>query len=357
MPHHRLPHPALAAPFVVDTVLKRDVFGEISAGHMADAPETIVTRRRVAGAAPWVRRFAWHLAGREIRALQKLAPVDGTPKLLGVDSNALYRSWIEGTPLHVARPKGNTAYFRDAKRLLRSLHRAGITHNDLAKPQNWLMTPDGKAALIDMQLATVFPRRTRLFRLLAREDLRHLLKHKRSFCREALTPAERRMLATKSLPARIWMASFKPVYNLVTRGIFNWSDGEGTGDRMDTDGKAIMARLAADPAITGFALVPYPYPRQRGIGLYLFAEPAPGTDGSALERRLRGAPRPRPDLVQAVAALPRDASGTVREDLLRLVAINQVERIPAVARDEAALAATLRIAEDRRNFTDRRLKG
>ena len=249
MPQHRPPLPVLAAPFVVDTVLKRDVFGEIAAGHLADAPDTPVTRRRVGSAARWVRRFAWHLAGREIRALQTLGPVAGTPTLLGVDSEALYRSWIEGTPLHVARPVGNTAYFRDAKRLLRSLHRAGITHNDLAKPQNWLMTPDGKAALIDMQLATFFPRRTRLFRLLAREDLRHLLKHKRSFCREALTASEKRMLATKSLPARVWMATFKPVYNMVTRGIFNWSDGEGTRDRMDTDGVAIKARAAADPAI------------------------------------------------------------------------------------------------------------
>ena len=356
MPQHRPPLPVLAAPFVVDTVLKRDVFGEIAAGHLANAPNTPVTRRRVGSAARWVRRFAWHLAGREIRALQTLGPVAGTPTLLGVDSEALYRSWIEGTPLHVARPIGNTAYFRDAKRLLRSLHRAGITHNDLAKPQNWLMTPDGKAALIDMQLATFFPRRTRLFRLLAREDLRHLLKHKRSFCREALTASEKRMLATKSLPARVWMAAFKPVYNMVTRGIFNWSDGEGTRDRMDTDGVAIKARVAADPAIAGFALVPYPYPRQRGVGLYLFAEPAPGTDAPALEQRLREAPRPRPDLVQMVATLPRDAHGTIREDLLRLVAINQVERLAAVAGDDTALAITQRIAEDRRNFTDRRFK-
>jgi len=357
MPHSCSPLPVLPAPFVVDTVLKRDVFGEISAGHLADAPETIVTRRRVAGAAPWVRRFAWHLAGREIRALQALGPVEGTPQLLGVDAEALYRSWIEGTPLHVARPKGDVAYFRDAKRLLHSLHRAGITHNDLAKPQNWLMTPDGKAALIDMQLATFFPRRSRLFRLLAREDLRHLLKHKRSYCREALTPSEKRMLATKSLPARIWMATFKPVYNMITRGIFNWSDGEGTKDRMDTEGAAIKARLAADPAVAGYALLPYPYPRQRGVGLYLFAEPALGIDGKVLEQRLREASRPRPDLVQAVDALPCNADGTVREDLLRLVAINQVERIPAVAGDDHALAITQRIAEDRRNLTDRRLKG
>ncbi|MEF2546250.1 serine/threonine protein kinase [Aurantimonas sp. E1-2-R+4] len=350
-------YPSLPAPFVAGTVLKRDIFGEIAFGHLEGAPETAVTRRRVSRSAGWARPLAWHLAGREIRALEALDAVPGTPKLLGVDESALYRSWIEGTPLHVAKPVGNVAYFRDAKRLLRQVHRAGITHNDLAKPQNWLITPDGTAALIDMQLATIFARRSKLFRLMAREDIRHLLKQKRSFCPQALTPAEKKLLATKSLPARLWMQTFKPIYNAITRGLFNWSDGEGTHDRMDTEGKAIGARLASDPAILAHALSPFPYPKRQGVGIYAFVETAPGNDAPALEKRLLAAAAPRPDVVQAVERLPRDASGRVREDLLRLVAINQVDRIEALAGDADALAATRAIAANRRNFTDRRLKG
>ena len=66
--------------------------------------------------------------------------------LHSVDRDGLYRSWTEGTPLHLARP-ADPAWYRDAHRLLREFRRRGITHNDLAKPQNWLMTPDGRAAV------------------------------------------------------------------------------------------------------------------------------------------------------------------------------------------------------------------
>ena len=239
------------------------------------------------------------------------------------------------------------------------MHRRNVAHNDLAKPQNWLVTADGRAALIDMQLASVFRRRTRLFRLLAREDLRHLLKQKRTWCREALTPAEKRLLAKRSLPARLWMRTFKPVYNGVTRGIFRWSDGEGTRDRMNTDGARIAERLRADPSLAGAAVLPFPYPRSRGgIGIYAFVEPAATSDDpAAIERRVLDGPAPRPDLVQAVDQLPRNAAtGAIREDLLRLVAINHVEEIDALCADAGTRDLMRRIAADRANLTDRRLK-
>jgi hypothetical protein len=84
---------------------------------------------------------------------------------------------------------------------------------------------------VDFQLALVAPRRGRLFRILGREDIRHLLKHKRSYCPERLTARERRILATPSALSRAWMATGKPAYVFVTRRIFGWSDREGAGDR------------------------------------------------------------------------------------------------------------------------------
>ena len=47
-------------------------------------------------------------------------------------------------------------------------------------------------------------------RLLAREDLRHLLKHKRTYCPQALTPTERRVLQRRSWVRQAWFATGKP---------------------------------------------------------------------------------------------------------------------------------------------------
>src|ERR1700742_689744 len=69
--------------------------------------------------------------------------------------------------------------------------------------QNWQRGHDGKAYVTDFQLAACFKTRSRLFRIAAYEDLRHLLKHKRSYAPEALTPKERKILARKSLVTRI----------------------------------------------------------------------------------------------------------------------------------------------------------
>ena len=212
----------------------------------------------------------------------------GVPQLHSVDRDGLYRSWTEGTPLHLARP-ADPAWYRDAHRLLREFRRRGVTHNDLAKPQNWLMTPDGRAAVIDFQLAARHRRKGALFRLMAYEDFRHLLKQQRAFAPALMTPTGRRVLARRSLPSRIWMATGKKVYNLVTRGFFRWSDGEGTHDRIDRDGPAIVAGLKSVAGVSDVALAPFPLP-SKGIGIYAFVETA---DPAALpEDKARRRPRP-----------------------------------------------------------------
>ena len=54
------------------------------------------------------------------------------------------------------------------------------------------------AYLIDFQLASRFTRRSKLFRIAAYEDVRHLLKHKRRYAESSLTPTERRILLAKA---------------------------------------------------------------------------------------------------------------------------------------------------------------
>ena len=86
-------------------------------------------------------------------------------------------------------------------------------------------------ALVDFQLAMTLTKRGPLARALGHDDIRHLLKHKRSYLPERLTAREKRILATPSMISRLWMASGKQVYLFVTRKLFRWRDREGAGDR------------------------------------------------------------------------------------------------------------------------------
>lgn len=217
------PSPSLT--FQPESLLKRDLFGCVERGRWAEQPAV----RRRWDETPWATRpLARLLASREARMLARLPSAPDLPRLLQRSPRALVRSWLDGAPLHEAPPR-DPAYYSAARRLLVRLHRAGITHNDTAKEPNWLVRTDGSPALIDFQLAAHSARRGRGFRLLAREDLRHLLKHKRSYCAEHLTPRERALLADPSGPAR-WLRRWaKPLYTLVTRRWLRWRDDEGRG--------------------------------------------------------------------------------------------------------------------------------
>ena len=208
-------------------VLKSDLFGRMTLEQQQGLPVVV---RDTGDARWWLAWLARRLCRREARALERLDELPGTPRLIAAEAGRLRREWIEGRPMQVARPR-NPDYFRRAQRLVRALHRHGVAHNDLAKEPNWLVTPTGAPALVDFQLATVSARRGRLFRTLAREDLRHLLKHKWTYCPERLTARERRILASPAPIARLWMATGKPVYRFVTRRLLGWADREGAGDR------------------------------------------------------------------------------------------------------------------------------
>lgn len=225
----RMPPPDLPG-WAHDRFLKADFFSRSDLGSFESNGTVIEAVRRDVGYSRW---WTWPLAmflgHRERRALRRLKGVPDTPDILFENRRFIIRSWIPGEPMEVAQPR-DPAWYAAARRLLIRLHRQRIAHNDLAKQQNWLITPDGRPALIDFQLATVTRRRSRWFRTLAREDLRHLLKHKRMYCPDALTASEKKMLATPSLISRIWRRTWKPAYNFVTRKIFRWSDGEGQGE-------------------------------------------------------------------------------------------------------------------------------
>lgn len=215
-------------PAIEVEALKADSFGRIA---LMRGPEGLFVRRDLSASPWWLRFPAGRLARREALALQHLVGQPQTPQLLRWDGTYLDRSFMDGVAMYKNPPRGDLAYFRAARRLLQHVHRRGIAHNDLAKEANWLVRADGQPALIDFQLAVRGNPRSRWMRLLAREDLRHLLKHKRMYCREQVTPVEWRLLKRTSWLRDVWFRTGKPVYRFITRKLLKWEDNEGQGPK------------------------------------------------------------------------------------------------------------------------------
>jgi predicted Ser/Thr protein kinase len=344
----------LTAQWTEGVLLKRDVFSTVERGRFRGRDGEVDAVLRRLDSVPWWSYLpARHLFARERRALTLARNLDVGPELLWAGRQALVRGFINGVALHLARPFGDVGYFRSAKAALRRLHRAGICHNDLAKEQNWLRGSDGRAYVTDFQLAACFRTRGRLFRIAAYEDLRHLLKHKRSYAPEALTPKERQILARKSLVASLWLATGKKLYRAITRGLFNFTDREGGGRRLVNDAPLLVDLIRKNPAVRDTAIVAFA-DRRSGVGLYAFVE----ADQAALEAQLRRelaavrGVRP-PEHIQVVRALPRDSAGKLRTEILQLVAMNQLDLIEPMMTSAADRAFLISILESRKNLRDR----
>src|SRR3954452_12339438 len=144
----------LGARWKEGVLLKRDVFSTVERGRYRGCNgEVDAVLRRLDEVPWWSFLLARHLFARERKALALAKGLDVGPELVWAGQRALVRGFIDGGALHVAKPRGDVAYFRSAKQALRRLHRAGITHNDLAKEQNWLVGRDGRGYVTDFQLA------------------------------------------------------------------------------------------------------------------------------------------------------------------------------------------------------------
>src|SRR6266567_2783924 len=344
----------LSARWIEGVLLKRDVFSTVERGRFRSETDEVDAVLRRLDQVPWWSYIpARHLFARERRALALARDLHVGPELLWAGRQALVRGFIDGVALHLAKPTGDAGYFRSAKQALRKLHRAGICHNDLAKEQNWLRGSDGRAYLTDFQLAACFRTRGRVFRTAAYEDLRHLLKHKRSYAPEALTPKERKILARKSVVASLWLATGKQVYQAITRGLFNFTDREGGGRRLVNDAPVLIDLIKKNPEVRDTAIVAFA-DRRTGVGLYAFVE----ADKVVLEKQLRselGAAKgvKPPEHIQVVHALPRDAAGKPRTEILQLVAMNQIDLIEPLIKSEADREFLKDILESRKNLRDR----
>ena len=346
---------SLSARWSEGVLLKRDVFSTVERGHFrGEAGEVDAVLRRLDEVPWWSFALAQHLFARERKALdlakglQVWAPSCCGPAAarwcaaLSMASRCIWPSPTATSP--ISAPPSRRC--------------AGCTAPASAttiSPRSRIGSAEPTAAAIvtDFQLAACFGTRNRLFRIAAYEDLRHLLKHKRSYAPEALTPKERKILARKSLVASIWLMTGKKVYRAITRGLFNFTDREGGGRRLVNDAPVLAGLIRRNPEVRDTAIVAFA-DRRTGVGLYAFVE----ADKAALEAQLRSeltaakGPKP-PEHIQVVQALPRDSSGKPRTEILQLVAMNQLDLIEPMMKNDTDRAFLKDILEQRKNLRDR----
>lgn len=140
--------------------------------------------------APW-------LIGREVKALRRLEGTPGVPRLLGrVDRYAFALEYVEGTPLdRYAKGELEPWVFPKVQQAVDAIHARGVSHGDLKRRSNLLLTPQGEIYLIDFAAATVGRRRFNPLvnwfqREMAKVDDKSMPRLKKFVAPELLTPED-----------------------------------------------------------------------------------------------------------------------------------------------------------------------
>ncbi len=133
--------------------------------------------------------LAWlgrRTAQNERRLLEQLAGLQGIPALAGpvrgagpVLRHAVAREYVAGHPLGNREVVSDT-FFHDLNRLLEEMHKRRTVYVDLHKRENIIVSERGEPCLIDFQISLAWPAwlpSGPLFRIFARSDQYHLMKH------------------------------------------------------------------------------------------------------------------------------------------------------------------------------------
>ena len=146
--------------------------------------------------APWLVR-------REARALRWLNGTPGVPRYLGrVDRLAFALEFVEGTPLdRYAKGELPDWVFPKVQAAIDAIHERGVSHCDLKRRSNLLLTPDGEIFLIDFAAAVIGRRPLHPFanwlqREMARVDDKSMPRLKKFVAPELLTDEDRHKLET-----------------------------------------------------------------------------------------------------------------------------------------------------------------
>ncbi len=165
------------------------------------------------------------LCRREQRFYKNLADLPNVPKVLGtVGKTGFVHEYVIGEPLG-NRPTIPDGFFDQLLRLLEEVHHRNIAYVDTNKPQNILVGEDGRPHLIDFQISYDLHDlgknwlSRRILHRLQREDIYHVLKHKRRMRPDELTDAQREAATRRSWAIRLHRFVFKPYFKFRRRTV------------------------------------------------------------------------------------------------------------------------------------------
>lgn len=154
----------------------------------------------------WRWTYGRIVLGREARAYERLDGVPGVPRWLGrVDDWAFAVEWVPGKDLGKC-PKGSLGpeVFERLAATVDAIHARGVVHLDLRQRRNVLVDDAGVPRVIDFSSAALVDPGGALARRLAAVDRSGVLKYKRRFLPDSLTPEERERLARVERWRRFW---------------------------------------------------------------------------------------------------------------------------------------------------------
>jgi hypothetical protein len=212
-------------PWQLDTVFKHDFFACTGRYRNEHANEHIVlkiSRLQSFLGIPcaWMGRF---LRNRELCILKQLEDLDQTPQIIkAFGRNGLAYRYIKGHSLD-EKPALPDDFFDQLQTLLNIIHQRHICYMDLNKRGNILLGDDGRPYVIDFQISLFLPAKwcNGLRGLFQREDLYHLLKHKRKLRPDLLTSEEQASAKQPSVLIRIHRAIARP-FQKIRRSILRF---------------------------------------------------------------------------------------------------------------------------------------
>jgi len=194
------------AAYRLARVFKHDFFAatclyECAAAGEAAPPHKVVVKfgRSQAFCGLGMKWCARWMRNHEEVIYRTLAGVNGVPRWCGRVGELGYAiEYISGSPLdHIQTPP--PGLFDRLREIFDAIHARGVAYCDANKRSNIIVTDDGRAFLVDYQIALrrrdELPRPLRnivskIVDYLAGRDLYHLYKHKRRMAPGQLTPEE-----------------------------------------------------------------------------------------------------------------------------------------------------------------------